>query len=467
MPRRALIFATSILSAMKLSIKEKLGYSFGEFAGSSLWQTMMFFLPAFYTDVFLLPATATATLFVVVRIFDALNDPIIGAIADRTKSRWGKFRPYLLYGAFPLGITTVLMFTTPDMSEAGKLTYAYVTYFLLLVFYTLVMVPFNSLVGVISPDPEERTSIASYKFVFAYGAGLVVQGLLIPTVERLGEGDEAKGYQLAMVGLASICIIALFVAFRSTKERVKPDPTVTSSLKADLNDIFTNRPWLILFASSVIFLIYIGTRSAAVMYYFEYYVGRKDLAGIFMVTGTVAVLLGVLPTKLLSKKIGKRNLFIIVLTLIVGSLIVNYFARPEDLVLIFATQIIFSLASGPTMPLLWAMLADTADYSEWKNGRRATGLVYSAATMAQKTGVAIGAALMLGILGHFGYMANVEQTPASLTGIKITMTIVPAAIALIGLFLLFFYNLNEAKLKQIEQDLQARRNQQLTNEALL
>ncbi|MEQ8704963.1 MAG: MFS transporter [Phaeodactylibacter sp.] len=452
---------------MKLSIKEKLGYSFGEFAGSSLWQTMMFFLPAFYTDVFLLPATATATLFVVVRIFDALNDPIIGAIADRTHSRWGKFRPYLLWGAFPLGITTVLMFTTPDMSDAGKLTYAYVTYFLLLVFYTLVMVPFNALVGVISTNPEERTSIASYKFVFAYGAGLVVQGLLIPAVEKLGAGNEARGYQLAMTGLAAISVVALFVAFRSTRERIKPDPTITSSLKADLNDIFTNRPWLILFASSIIFLIYIGTRSASVMYYFEYYVGRKDLASIFMVSGTVAVLLGVLPTKYLSKKIGKRNLFIIVLALIVGSLTVNYFARPEDLVLIFATQIVFSLASGPTMPLLWAMLADTADYSEWKNGRRATGLVYSAATMAQKTGVAIGAALMLGIIGQFGYVANVEQTPESLEGIKLTMTVVPALIAFAGLLLLFFYNLNETKLKEIAQGLEARRKSQTTHEANL
>jgi GPH family glycoside/pentoside/hexuronide:cation symporter len=450
---------------MKLSIKEKLGYSFGEFAGSSLWQTMMFFLPAFYTDVFLLPATATATLFVVIRIFDALNDPIIGAIADRTNSRWGKFRPYLLWGAFPLGITTVMMFTTPDMSEGGKLTYAYITYFLLLVFYTLVMVPFNSLVGVISPNPDERTSIASYKFVFAYGAGLVVQGLLIPAVERLGEGDEARGYQLAMTGLAAICVVALFVAFRSTRERVKPDPKADTSLKADLGDIFSNRPWLILFASSIIFLIYIGTRSAAVMYYFEYFVGRKDLASIFMVSGTVAVLLGVLPTKYLSKRMGKRNLFIVVLALIAGSLVVNYFARPEDLVLIFATQIVFSLASGPTMPLLWSMLADTADYSEWKNGRRATGLVYSAATMAQKTGVAIGAALMLGIIGQFGYVANVAQTPDSLQGIKLTMTVVPAVIALAGLLLLFFYNLTDAKLEEIAQDLEARREQQPTDAA--
>jgi GPH family glycoside/pentoside/hexuronide:cation symporter len=442
---------------MKLSIKEKLGYSFGEFAASSLWQTMAFFLPVFYTDVFLLPAGAAATLFVVVRIFDALNDPIMGTVADRTKSRWGKFRPYLLYGAVPLGIVTVLMFTTPDFSETGRLAYAYVTYFMLLVLYTIIMVPFNSLIGVMTSDPVERTSLSSYKFVFAYAAAITVQALLIPMVERLGKGNEALGYQLSMMGLGVICIVALIVAFLSSRERVKPDPSVRSSLRDDLKDLAGNRPWIILFLSSLIFLVYIGVRSGSVMYYFEYYLGRKTLAAVFMVSGTLAVLLGVLPTKALSRRFGKRNLFIACLLIITLSLIVNFFAGPGNLVLIFATQITFSLASGPTMPLLWAMLADSADYSEWKNGRRATGLVYSAATFAQKTGVALGASLMLAIMGNFGYVANTDQTSGSLMGIRICMTILPATIALAGIILLFFYNLKDSKLTEIEKELNARR----------
>ena len=454
-------FITDNLSQlrMKLSIKEKLGYSFGEFAGSSLWQTMMFFLPVFYTDVFLLPAGAAATLFAVVRIFDALNDPIMGTVADRTRSRWGKFRPYLLFGAIPLGIITVFMFTTPDFSDTGKLAYAYVTYFMLLVMYTVIMVPFNSLIGVMTSDPVERTSLSSFKFVFAYAAGITVQALLIPMVEKLGHGNEARGYQLSMMGLAVICIIALIVAFISSRERVKPDPAVKSSLKGDLKDLMHNRPWIILFLVSMIFLIYIAVRSASVMYYFEYYLGRKGLAATFMVSGTLAVLLGVLPTKILSKKFGKRNLFIACLVIIIGALVVNFFAGPENLVLIFTTQIIFSLASGPTMPLLWSMLADTADYSEWKSGRRATGLVYSAATFAQKTGVALGASLMLTILGVFGYVANVDQNPDSLMGIRFCMTLLPAAIALVGTFLLFFYNLKDSKLTEIEKELNARRKE--------
>jgi GPH family glycoside/pentoside/hexuronide:cation symporter len=445
---------------MKLSIKEKLGYSFGEFAGSSLWQTMMFFLPVFYTDVFLLPAGAAATLFMVVRIFDALNDPIMGTIADRTTSRWGKFRPYLLFGAIPLGIVTVLMFTTPDFSDTGKLAYAYVTYFMLLVMYTVLMVPFNSLIGVMTSDPVERTSLSSYKFVFAYAAGITVQALLIPMVEKLGQGNEARGYQLSMTGLAVICVIALIVAFISSRERVIPAPGMKSALKDDLRDLAGNRPWIILFLVSVIFLVYIAVRSGSVMYYFEYYLGRKALAGTFMVAGTVTVMLGVLPTKFLSKKFGKRNLFIASMLLITVALVVNFFAGPENIVLIFATQILFSLGSGPTMPLLWSMLADSADYSEWKNGRRATGLVYSAATFAQKTGVALGASLMLTIMGAFGYIANVDQAPESLFGIRFCMTLLPASIALVGTILLFFYNLKDSKLTEIEKELNARRGKQ-------
>lgn len=443
---------------MKLSFKEKIGYSVGELAGSSLWQTMMFFLPVFYTDIFGISAAAAGTLFLVVRIFDALNDPIMGSIADRTKSRWGKFRPYLLFGSFPLGMLTVLMFTTPDFSEPGKLIWAYSTYFMLLVLYTIVMVPFNSLIGVMSPNPLERVSLSSYKFVAAYSAGIFVQALLIPMVEKLGQGNEARGYQLAMGIIAIMGVTSLLVAFFTTRERVLPDPEAKKTLKTDFADLFSNRPWVVLFAISIIFLIYIGVRSASVMYYFEYYIGRKDLASVFMVSGTLAVLLGVLPTKYLSVKLGKKRLFIISMFVIAGSLITNYFAAPDDIILIFGTQILFSLASGPSMPLLWSMLADSADYGEWKTGRRTTGLIYSAITFGQKTGVAVGAAFMLYVIGAFGYIANQMQLPGALTGMRLCMTLIPAAICLVGTGILFYYNLNEKTLEKIEKDLAERRS---------
>jgi GPH family glycoside/pentoside/hexuronide:cation symporter len=276
-------------------------------------------------------------------------------------------------------------------------------------------------------------------------------------VAKLGQGNDARGYQLSMMGLAVICIIALIIAFLTTKERVAPDPKVKSSMKEDLKDLLHNRPWIILFFTSLIFLIYIGIRSATTMYYFEYYLGRKGLASAFMVTGTISVLLGVLPTKYLSKKFGKRNLFLGCTVIIILSLAVSFFALPENLVMIFASQIIFSLASGPSFPLIWAMLADSADYSEWKTGRRATALAYSAATFAQKTGATLGASFMLILIGSFGYIAHAQQSAESLMAMRVCMTILPAAIAGIGLLVMCFYNLKDSKLSEIEKELNARR----------
>ncbi len=439
---------------MKLSFKEKFGYSLGELASSGLWQTLMFFLPAFYTDVYMLPAASTATLFLVVRFFDALNDPIMGTVSDRTNTRWGKYRPYIMLGALPLVFTAVMMFTVPDLSATGKLFYAYATYFSFLIFYTMVAVPFNALIGVMSPDPEQRTSLSSFKFVFAYAATLMVQGFLIPVVEKLGEGDPSKGYPLAMAGLGVICLAALLAAFFTTKERVKPVKETSNSIKEDFKDLTGNRPWLVLFFSSILILIYIGVRSSAVMYYFQYFVGRKDLASMFMVIGTVCVLIGVFPTNYLSKKFGKAPVLMACLIIISASLAVNYIAGPENLVLIFATQTIFSLASGPTFPLLWAMLADSSDYSEWKNGRRATGLAYSAATFAQKTGVAIGASATMAVLSWYGYVPNVEQGADALQGIKSAMTVYPAIFAGLSAVCFFWYNLSDEKLEKIKSDLE-------------
>ncbi|MFA9389594.1 MAG: MFS transporter [Prolixibacteraceae bacterium] len=442
---------------MKLSFKEKLGYGIGEIAGSGLWQTMMFFLPIFYTETYGLSPAATATLFLVVRIFDALNDPIMGAISDRTNTRWGKFRPYLLWGSVPFGIFAFLMFATPDFSDGGKLAYAYITYFMVLVFYTILMVPYNSLLGVMTSNPNERNSLSVFKFVLAYSAGIMVQALIVPLVDKLGGGNDALGYKLTMSGLAVISVIALIVVFFTTKERIQPDPKIKSNLKADLTDLTRNRPYLVLLGASLIFLIYICVRSAAVMYYFEYYLGRKDLASIFMVSGTFAVIAGVLPTKWLAKKFDKKNIVIWCMMVICLSLLVNYFAGPENIVLIFATQLLFSLASGPLFPLIWTMLADAADYSEWKTGRRATGLIYSASTFAQKTGAAVGAAIMLLIIQAYGYISNQPQTDSSLQGIRLTMTLVPALIATFGMGLVFFYNLSNKKLAEIEIDLNERR----------
>ncbi len=439
-----------------------MGFSSGEYAGSVVWQALMFFLPFFYTDIFGLTAAAVSTMFLVVRFFDALNDPIMGMIADRTNTRWGKYRPYLLWFAVPYGLGTVLLFTTPDIGYTGKIIYAYATYGLMMVIYTAMMIPYNTLIGVISPDSRERTSVASYKFVFAYAAGASIQAFVIPLVDILGKGDRAAGYMLTMAIFGSICIVVFLIAFASVRERVKPDISQKTSPKIDLKDLIHNKPWIILAGVSVATLVYVAIRSAVIMYYFKYYILDVAAAGPFMVTGTICVLLGVLPTRWLSGKIGKKRLYIWCMVIISLSSAGFFLAGPDDLILIYALQIIFSLASGPTMPLLWSMLADAADYSEWKNGRRATGLVYSAATFSQKMGFSLGGALAMMILSVFGYVAGVAQTPEAILGIKLSLSIIPAIIAALAIVALLFYKLDDRRVAEIGVELAMRKQRAST-----
>ncbi len=449
---------TNLKNSGKLSVLEKMGYSMGDFASSSVWQTLMFFLPVFYTDTFGIPAAAVGTMFLVVRLFDAFNDPIMGVIADRTRTKWGSFRPYLLWFAAPYAIVAVLMFSTPDLSVTGKIVYAYITYTIMMVIYTAINVPFGSIIGVMSPSSEERTSVSSYRMVFAYGAGLAVQAFLIPMVEYLGKGDEARGYQLAVAILGLFAFIFFLVAFFTTKERVKPDPQIEASLKLDIKELFKNRNWFLIFLTNLFLLIYVAIRSSVIIYYFDYYVGNKELASAFMVAGTFSVLVGVMPTNWLVRKMGKRMLFIVSLIIIVISQALFFIADPTDIVLLFALQIIFSLASGPSIPLFLSMIADTIDYTEWKSGRRATGLFYSAVGIAGKSGFAIGGAITMWILTYYGYVANMPQTDESIFGIRLLLSIIPAVMAAICIVPLIFYNLTEKQVKTIEIELQERKS---------
>jgi GPH family glycoside/pentoside/hexuronide:cation symporter len=349
------------------------------------------------------------------------------------------------------------MFSTPDFDYNGKLVYAYITYSLMMIIYTVIMIPYNSWVGVISPNSEERTSVSSYKFVFAYLAGLSVQAMVLPMVSYFGNGDDALGYRTTMIILGSVSIVFFLVTFFTAKERVQPEAKAESNIKQDFKDLTKNKDWIIIFITSMLLLIYVIIRSGDIMYYFEYYIGDKDLATSFMVVGTIATLLGVLPTKWLSSKIGKKKLFIISLVIIALSQIVFYFTDPDDIMMIFTAQIIFSFASGPTMPLIWSMLADTADYSEWKTHRRATGLIFSATNMSIKSGVAIGGAAIMWMLAFYGYEPNQAQSEESIFGIKMLMSIVPAIIAVLCIIPLLFYKLDEKKLAVIEEDLKRRK----------
>jgi len=440
-----------------LSFKEKLGFSIGEYSASIVWQTLMFFLPAFYTDTYGLSAAAAGTMFLVVRLFDALNDPIMGTIADNTRTRWGKFRPYLLWFAIPYGVCAALMFSVPDFTDLGKLIYAYATYALMMVIYTAIMIPYNAMVGVITPDSEERTTISSYKFVFAYAAGMSVQAFVIPLVARLGQGNDVVGYRLTMLIFGGICILFFLISFYTSRERVQPPVEQKVDNKADIINLFKNRPWLILFITSLLILIYVAIRSSVVVYYWQYILGNKAGASTFMVVGTLCVLLGVFPTQWLARKFGKKKLFIICMAIIALSCFGFYWAG-SNVTWLYIAQIIFSLASGPTFPLIWSMLADAADYGEHKYHRRTTGLIYSAATFGQKAGFSIGGAIALWILAWYGYQANEIQSETSLTGIRLNISVIPGIIALFSMLALFLYPLSDAEGERINAELNKTRD---------
>lgn len=442
----------------KLSIKEKIGYGLGDTASNLYFQMFINFLLFFYTDIFGIPAAAAGTMLMVSRITDAFTDPAMGIIADRTNTRWGKYRPYLLWISVPLAILGVLTFLTPDMSVSGKIIYAYVTYILLMVAYTAINIPYSALMGVISPKTEERTSVSTYRFVLAFAGAFIVQGLTLPLVQFFGDGDQAVGFPFAMGVFAILATILFYITFATTKERVEVPADQVSNIKNDLKDLINNRPWMILLVMGVFTLGYVIVRMGTIMYYFKYYVGNENLASLFMVLGTVAVILGVSSTEFFSRKFGKKNFYLFVMGASTVLTMIFYFIPNDQVFLIFSLHILISFIMAPQAPLIWAMYADTADYSEWKNKRRATGLVFSAATFAQKLGIAAGGGLAGYLLAMFGFVANQDQSPETLNGIKLMMSFIPAVGSLIAFIAAFFYELDDNTMHNIEADLKARRD---------
>jgi Na+/melibiose symporter-like transporter len=723
-----------------LSVKEKIGYGLGDTASNFYFQMYINFLLFFYTDVFGIPAAVAGTLFLLSRIWDGINDPLMGMIADRTNTRWGKFRPYLLWMMLPLAIIGVIMFTTPDLSVKGKIIYAYITYNLMMMAYTAINIPYSAMLGVLSPDTQQRTSASTYRFVLAFIGALVVQSATLPLVYSIGrvnqgitltdhilkiqeinnrtsriivqaddgvnqttneflinidrkgeqspivktpvndmvfeqgfkvnetdistvfsdadgdkltyevksnnndvveayltdsiltlaekgvgvseimltafdghygqtnamftvyvnaagnhapvltsaitdtlfdlgtpkrtinlsgrfsdqdgdqlryeaqsengtavsakvsnamlalqlykvgiskiivtasdnkgglardiflvkcssgkndppavafplqnvklaagfgeysldlggtfqdlDGDQltysirkvdvAKGFQLTLVIYGLLACILFYFTFIMTRERVQPPKDQHTSMKNDLKDLVHNRPWMVLLVMGIFTLGYIIIRSGTIMYYFKYYIENELLASLFMVSGTAAVIAGVACTDFLSRILGKKKLYLIVMALSSILTMIFYFIPKEQIVLVFTVNIILQFIMAPQAPLLWAMYADTADYSEWKNGRRATGLIFSAATFAQKFGMALGGGLAGWLLAMFGFQANVQQTPETLHGICLMMSFIPAVGTIIATVFAFFYELDDKTMKKIEQDLAERKSQ--------
>ncbi|MHC0441229.1 MFS transporter [Flavobacterium sp. 3-210] len=460
----------------KINLKEKIGYGLGDAASSMFWKIFSMYLLFFYTDVFGIAPAVVGTMFLITRIWDSCFDPIVGIIADRTKTKWGKFRPYLLWVAVPFAVIGVLTFYTPDFDEKGKIIYAYVTYSLMMMIYSLINVPYASLLGVMSSDRKERTTLSSYRMVFAFGGSLLALWLIEPLVNYFGGSLNSKTGWLATIAVFGVITTAFFWAcFLFTKERVKPIENEQSNLKEDLKDLLKNKPWWILLGAGIGTLVFNSIRDGAAVYYFKYYVSSSvnfdfSLFGthfhmaptsIYLVLGQAANIIGVILATPIANKIGKKKTFFGAMAIASVLSLIFYFFGKEDIFLIMTFQILISICAGCIFPLIWSMYADSADYSEWKQGRRATGLVFSASSMSQKFGWTIGGAGAGWLLGYYGFKANVEQTATAQHGIQLMLSILPAIAAAISVAFILFYPLSEEKLQTIEQDLNEKRDQKL------
>jgi glycoside/pentoside/hexuronide:cation symporter, GPH family len=588
-------YMTEITPPLKL--REKIGYGFGDAASSMFWKLFGMYIMFFYTDIFGIPAAVVGTMFLITRIGDAAFDPFVGILGDRTNTRWGKFRPYLLWMAVPFGIIGVLTFTTPDFSTSGKIVYAYITYSLMMIIYSMINVPYASLMGVMTNDGKQRTTLATYRFIFAFGGSFLVLGLFQPLFDGFGtrtfnqyfssktieihdsttnspttlmvwdgtindralinpvdsllfitakinagtkdafslgvlnsktnryqgfdfaqgkdtlgllrsgatsdvkikldkiaskedlsnlsdlkfackgcndetfkirkialkEIDYRSGTQKAVIVIALLAVIFFLLTFLLTREKVKPI-AVKTSLKDDLKDLGKNGPWFILLGAGISTIFFNTIRDGAAVYYFMYYFKGMNniefsssmilaISTIYLLLGQAANIIGVVLAKPVSDKIGKKNTFLIAMVNAAILSIIFFWLDRTNITMILVFQFLISIHAGIIFPLVWSMYADTADYSEWKNGRRATGLVFSAASMSQKFGASVGIAMVGWILAIYGYEANVEQTEATQHGIRMMLSIYPALGALLAAAFMFIYPLKEPVLEKISHEL--------------
>ncbi len=457
-----------------IKLKEKIGYGFGDMASSMFWKLFGSYLMIFYTDVFGLPAAVVGTLFLVTRVWDSAFDPIVGVVADRTHSRWGKFRPYLLFLAIPFSVIGVLTFVTPPFGDNGKLVYAYVTYSLMMMVYSAINVPYASLLGVMSDNPKERNTLSTYRMAFAYIGSFIALLLFMPMVNFWsGHSKEIaaqqQGWTLAVAVIAVMCALLFIGCFAFTRERVKALHEKQAPLKEDLKDLWKNRPWWILLGAGVAALVFNSIRDGATVYYFKYFIVEENfhtisffgvsfvLSGLYLSVGQIANIAGVILAAPVSNRIGKKQTYMGSMAIATVLSILFFWFDKDNLALIFTFQILISICAGSIFPLLWSMYADCTDYSELKTGNRATGLIFSSSSMSQKFGWAIGSALTGWLLSYFGFVANEVQQAEAIQGIKMFMSFLPAAGTLLSIVFISMYPLSEKKMLEISAALKSRR----------
>jgi len=488
--------SSSTMQPQKLSITEKIGYSLGDLAANLIFQTLMAFLAFFYTDIYKIPPAKASFVMLVGGIIGACFNLVMGAIADRTNTRWGKFRPWVLWTAIPFGIISLLAFSTPNFNEAGKVAYAFITYFLLVIVYSANNLPYSALSGVLTGDMKERNSLSSYRFVAVMVAQFVIQVLLLPMALSLGAGDKAKGFEKVMLVFAITGVVCFIITFLTTKERIQPPKEQKTPVKQDLSDLIGNKPWLVMLSVTVLVFITLAIKGGMNVFYYKYFLTEESevdflnkigfnhiidwLSNIFnpkafdefskpgsapysavsftSAFSTIAMIVGIFFSKPLADKFSKRNIFGIFLTLSAICLIAIYFFSNKAVMAVFVTQVLHGFLYGITIPLLWAMIADVADYSEWKNNRRATAIIFSAMIFGLKFGLSVGGAISTWLLSIFGYVADAPvQTDSSTNGIKLLVSVIPALIFIASAALLFRYPIGKQMELKIESELKERK----------
>lgn len=446
----------------KTRLIEKVGYGFGDMSSSMFWKIFSYYLPIFYSDIFGLSLGATATLMLVTRIWDAVSDPMMGIIADRTETRWGKYRPYLLFFAAPFAIAGVLLFTTPDMSETGKLIWAYITYILMMTVYTGINVPYGSMLGVVTNDSDEKTVYSSFRMFFAYAGSFIALYAWEPLCHFFQtQGDSvASAWQHTMMVIATFCLLLFLACFKLTKEHVKVEAT---PLGSDLSSLIKNAPWWLITAAALCSNLFNTIRGATAAYYFKYYIGDGAMvdfgifsflffAGIFLSIGEICNMAGVVAAVPISRKLGKRLTFGIACTCMAVLSVLFFFVPTTNLgfISMLILQVLISLCTGIISPLIWSMYADVADYAVVKDGSSSTGLIFSSGSMAQKFGGAIAGSAVLWLFAAFGMVPNApEQTANAILGMKLTMSLIPAGIALLMVIIMIVYPLTKSKMEHI------------------
>lgn len=459
------------MATIKTSLSEKIGYGFGDMACCTFWKVFSYYLPFFFSNIFGLRLDQVALLLVVTRIWDAVSDPMMGILADRTSTKWGKYRPYLLLMALPFALSGIFLLTTPAVSPSMKLIWAYVTYIMMMTVYTALNVPYGAMLGVMTDDSDTKTVLSSFRMFFAYGGSFLVLFLWEPLCKVLGGYDAPAGWQHTMMVVSAFALILLVLCFAMTKEKLHTVSTV--SVGSDLKSLLRNAPWWILLGAAICSNLFNTVRGSTVAYFFNDVIGPDVnlhlgglsflfYAGLFLSIGEICNMIGVAIAPMISKALGKKTAYMSSFAILIA-LSIAFFYIPisqSGYWMMLVLQVVISIFTGIISPLVWSMYADVSDFAENRDGTASTGLIFSSASMAQKFGGAVGGAAVMWLLAAFGYntTAGAVQTPEAIEGLKILMSWIPAAVAAIACVCTFFYPLTKSRMEKIQEELAVKRN---------